>query len=133
MPLAPDQAYLEAAVARLTRWLIGLAIVGTIIALVWRGPRIAGGFLLGALAAWVNLRLLERAVDRIGQLAASGNTKVRPRERGVLVLFQLAALLAGAFVILRLSGFTIVSALCGFLVCPAAVLVEIVYELLTYA
>ena len=42
------------------------------------------------------------------------------------------ALVLGAFVILRISGFSVLAVLCGFLVCPAAVILEIVYELLKY-
>jgi hypothetical protein len=123
----------EAGVARLPLWMLGLAIVGTIaVAGVW-GLRSGGGFLLGSLGAWVNLRLLVRAVDRIGRLAVNGNTKdVRPGQSGVWVFIQLMALVLGAFVILRLSGFNKIAVLCGFLVCPAAVILEILFELLKY-
>jgi hypothetical protein len=100
--------------------------------LIW-GFRSGGGFLLGSLGAWVNLRLLIRAVDRIGRLAVNGNTKdVRPAQSGIVVFIQLMALVLGAFVILRLSGFNKIAVLCGFLVCPAAVILEILYELLKY-
>jgi hypothetical protein len=123
----------EAGIARLPQWMLGLATVGTlIVAIVW-GIRAGGGFLLGSLGAWVNLRLIIRAVDRIGRLVVNGNTKnVRPGQRGVVVFIQLMALVLGAFVILRLSGFNKVAVLCGFLVCPAAVILEILYELLKY-
>jgi uncharacterized membrane protein len=123
----------EAGIARLPLWMLGLAVVGTIGATgVW-GVRAGGGFLLGSLGAWVNLRLLVRAVDRIGRLALDGKTKnVRPGRSGVVVFIQLMALVLGAFVILRFSGFNKVAVLCGFLVCPAAVILEILYELLKY-
>jgi len=45
---------------------------------------------------------------------------------------QFAIFAAIAFVILRFTGFNLMAALLGFLVCPAAALVEIVYELFTY-
>ena len=48
------------------------------------------------------------------------------------MFIRFAFFVLGAFVILRFSGFNIVVALCGFLVCPAAVMLEILYELLTY-
>jgi ATP synthase I subunit len=123
----------EAGIARLPRWMLGLAVAGTLaVTTVW-GLRAGGGFLLGSLGAWVNLRLLVRAVDRIGRLALNGNTKqVRPGQSGVWVFIQLMALVLGAFVILRLSGFNKIAVLCGFLVCPAAVILEILYELLKY-
>lgn len=123
----------EAGIARLPRWMLGLAAVGTLIGAVVWGFRFGGGFLLGSIGAWVNLRLLIRAVDRIGRLAVNGNAKeVRPGQRAVGLFIQLMALVLGAFVILRFSGFNKFAALCGFLVCPAAVILEIVYELLKY-
>ena len=123
----------EAGVARLPRWMLGLAIAGTLaVTGVW-GTGAGGGFLLGSLGAWVNLRLLIRAVDRIGRFALTGNTKnVKPGQSGVVVFIQLMALVLGAFVILRISGFNKIAVLCGFLVCPAAVILEILYELLKY-
>src|SRR5271170_3957952 len=96
----------EAGIVRLPRWMLGLATLGTFaVTIVW-GLGSGGGFLLGSAGAWVNLRLLIRAVDRIGRLAVTGNTKeVRPGQRGVVVFIQLMALVLGAFVILRISGF----------------------------
>jgi len=124
---------LDAAVARLPRWLLGLAATGTITAGCFLGVKAAGGFLLGSLAAWVNLRFIERAVSRIGELALSGDSRpVRPRRKAFRLFIQMAALLLGAFVILRFSGFSLVAVLCGFFVCPAAVILEIVYELVKY-
>ena len=124
---------LDAGIARLPRWILGLAAVGTLGVTGFLGIRTGGGFLLGAIGAWINLRLLVRAVDRIGRLATAGNAKdVRPRRSGFWVFIQLMALVLGAFVILRISGFSVLAVLCGFLVCPAAVILEIVYELLKY-
>jgi hypothetical protein len=123
----------EAGIARLPRWMLGLALAGTLAVTGAWGLRAGGGFLLGSLGAWINLRLLIRAVDRIGRLALNGNTKdVRPGQSGVMVFIQLMALVLGAFVILRISGFNKIAVLCGFLVCPAAVILEILYELLKY-
>ena len=49
----------EAAIERLPRWLLGLAVAGTLAAGYYRGLSEAGGFLMGALAAWFNFRLIE--------------------------------------------------------------------------
>jgi hypothetical protein len=46
------------------------------------------------------------------------------------LFLQLALFVLGAFVIIRFSGFNIVVALYGFLVCPAAVMLEAIYYLL---
>ena len=119
----------------------GLARVPPLIALLgligsgaaWRigGFDYAGAFLAGAAAAYLNFRLLERFVNRLGRLVAAERPKL-PKASGVWLFFQYALFVLGVFVILRLSGFNVVAALCGFLVCPAAVMVEILYELFTY-
>ena len=97
---------------------------------VW-GISYSVAFLVGAVAAWFNFRLLESFVNELGRLAAAEPGKP-PRVSGIWLFIQFALFVAGAFVILRLTGFNVVAALCGFLVCPAAVMVEIVYELFTY-
>ena len=89
------------------------------------------GFLLGAMAAWLNLRLIERGVNRIVRLAAKEPGKVRTGS-GVRIFLQFAVFATLAFVILRFTGFNLMAALLGFLVCPAAAILEIVYELFTY-
>ena len=119
----------ENAIARLPRWILLLAAIGTAIAGSFFGLAAAGGFLAGSIAAWLNLRIVERTVDRVARLAGTakpgGGT-------GTWLLIQFTGLILGAFVILRYSGFSMAAAFCGFLVCPAAVVLEIVYELVTY-
>jgi hypothetical protein len=51
---------------------------------------------------------------------------------GFRIFIQFALSVLGASVILRFSGFNVMAALFGFLVCPAAVLVEMVWELIAY-
>ena len=118
------------AIARLPRWILLLALTGTLFTLLRYGVRVAGGFLLGSLAAWVNLWLVERAARRI---TTPDSELPRPASRstGGLLFFQFTALVMGAFVIIYVSGFSQAGAFCGFLVCPAAVMLEIVYELFT--
>jgi hypothetical protein len=97
---------------------------------VW-GISYSVAFLVGAVAAWFNFRLVEGFVNKLGRLAAAEPGKP-PKASGVRLFVQFALFLAGAFVILRLTGFNVVAALSGFLVCPVAVMVEILYELFTY-
>jgi hypothetical protein len=119
--------------------LIGvLSVIGTVVAGRMGGLTYTGAFFIGAGAAYFNFRLLERFVNRLGELAqlaetASKTGPAKPvKASGVLVFIQFALFVLGVFVILRLSGFNLVVALCGFLVCPAAVMLEILYELITY-
>jgi len=122
--MQPEQ--FEAAILRLPRWLLGLAALGTIGLAAVSGISHAGGFLLGALAAYLNLRLIERAVNRVT------STEKPTRKPARWLFIQFAGLVLGAFAIIKYSGFSMAAAFFGFLVCPAAVVLEIVYELVTY-
>jgi hypothetical protein len=122
----------ERAIARLPLWILLLAVLGTAVAFLWFGLSAAGGYLLGSLGAWVNLRIIERAANRI---APSTGTDKPPKSgpgAGVKVFIQFSGLVLAALVILKLSGFSVGAAFCGFLICPAAVILEIVYELVTF-
>ncbi|HEY3827251.1 MAG TPA: ATP synthase subunit I [Bryobacteraceae bacterium] len=122
---------LDKGIARIPLLIAVLGLLGS--GAAWRvgGIAYASAFLVGAAAAYFNFRLLERFVDRLGKAVAA--EPARPRKAAGVVLFvQFALFVLVAFVILRLSGFNVVAALCGFLVCPAAVMLEILYELFTY-
>ncbi len=121
----------DRALARLPQWMILLAIAGTAFAERYAGISGVAGFLTGTVAAWLNLRLIERGVNRIVRLVSASPGKVRTGS-GVRIFAQFAVLGILAFVILRFTGFNLVAALLGFLVCPAAALIEMVYELITY-
>ena len=118
-------------IARIPPLIVILGLVGTAAAGRIGGFVYAGSFLAGAVAAYFNFRVIERFVDRLGQLALAGSSKP-PKVRGVRLFIQFILFVLGAFVILRLTGFNVVAALSGFLVCPVAVMVEILYELFTY-
>jgi hypothetical protein len=121
----------DRAIARLPSWILSLAAVGTAVAGMWCGIRCAGGFLLGAVAAYFNFRMIERAANRIARLAKEGSAGTGGRT-GAALLIQFGMFVLAAFVILRFSGFNMAAAFWGFLVCPAAAILEIIYELFKY-
>ena len=121
----------EEAVARIPRWMLGLALLGTTVSLIWWGLTAATGFLAGSGAAWLNFRLIEGAVNRISRLATNQQEK-RASGSGRRIFIQFAFLILGAFVILRFSGFSVAAGFCGFLICPTAVMLEMIYELFNY-
>ncbi len=127
-----NEAELDRAIARIPRWMAALSMVGTALAGRIGGAAYAGAFLVGAAAAWLNFRLIERAVNRLGRLASAPAAKPAGKGTGVWMFIQFAAVVLGAFVILYYSGFSLAAAVFGFLVCPAAAIAELVYELLTY-
>ena len=118
-------------IARVPRVIAVLGLAGTGVAARVGGLPYALAFFVGAAAAYLNFRLLERFVNKLGRLAAAAPAKP-PKVSGARMFLQFALGVIGAFVILRVTGFNVVAALCGFLVCPAAVMFEIVYELFTY-
>jgi hypothetical protein len=121
----------ERALARLPNWMLLLGVIGTAFAGRQAGLSGALGFLLGAAAAWLNLKLIERGVNRIVRLATAEPGAVSSGS-GIRIFVQFAVFATLAFVILRFTGFNLMAALLGFLVCPAAAILEIVYELFTY-
>ena len=121
----------EQAIARIPRWMLGLALLGTVVSLIWWGLAAAMGFLAGSAAAWLNFRLIEGAVNRISRLATNQQEK-RASRSGKRIFIQFAFLILGAFVILRFSGFSVAAGFCGFLICPTAVILEMIYELFNY-
>lgn len=125
----------DAAIRRVPRWIVILGLIGTGWAGRMGGWSWAGSFLVGAAAAWFNFRLIEKFVNRLGELAIQGAEQGQPkagRPRAFLIFIRFVIFVLGAFVILKFSGLHVLSALCGLLVCPAAVLAEIFYELITY-
>jgi len=126
--MEPD---LNQAIARLPLLIAVLGILGSAVAWHFGGPPYAAAFLVGAAAAYFNFRLIERFVTRLLN-SLSANPARPPKAPALRLFLQLALFLAGAFVILRFSGFNIVVALYGFLVCPAAAMLEAIYFLFTY-
>ncbi len=111
--------------------MIGLSVIGVVFEARVGGLQCIPGFILGCGAAWLNLRLIERAVNRIIRLAGAESGKVKTGS-GVAIFLQLAVFATIAFVILRFTGFNLMAAMLGFLVCPVAAVVEILYELFFY-
>ncbi len=118
-------------IARVPKIIAVLGLLGTGVAAWLGGLAWALAFPVGAGAAYFNFRLIERAVDRLGRLSTAEPAKSR-KASGVWMFIQFAVFVLAAFVILRISGFNVRVAMCGFLVCPGAVMIEIGYELITY-
>lgn len=104
---------------------IGLGVAGTAGILATRGVRDAVGFLAGAALSIANLRGWVRLV---GALGVAGETRP-PRSAALL---GLRYLLAGGVVyaIIELLGSSPAVILAGLFVSVAAVLLELVYELI---
>jgi hypothetical protein len=122
---------LDRAVARVPKWIGVLGLMGTGLAGILGGLPFALSFMAGAVAAWLNFLLIERFVSRLGEKALEGGQKPAAQQ-SFRMFIRLLFIGLGAFVILRFTGVNIVAALSGLLVCPAAVILEIIYELIIY-
>jgi len=115
---------LQRALVRIRRLMALLAALGAAAALLCKGVAWGAGFLAGALAAMINFRWLEQVAG--GLDPGRGARRLR-----WAVLFGLRYVLLGAagYVIVKVFGFSGLAILAGLLVAAAAVLAELIYEL----
>jgi hypothetical protein len=118
----PDEQFLERAVARIWKAMLVFAAAGAIVAFAWRGFAWGAGFALGSAISWLNFRWLKQLVDALGSQHA------KPRHAVKLGLRYLL-LGGGAYVILKYSLISLPAACAGLFVSVAAVIVEILREL----
>jgi small-conductance mechanosensitive channel len=118
-----DDLHFERAQARISKAMFAISAGGIIAAWAWRGWTFGAGFALGATASWLNYRWLKQVVDALGD--------TRPTRKRVAVLAGLRYLLlgGGAYAILHYSPVSVGAALTGLFAAVAAVIVEILFEL----
>ena len=123
------------ATLRRVEWLtIGLGAAGAVWA-GWRwGWQGSAGLAIGAALSWINFRWLKTGVRAFGSAATAqaGSQDVRVPVSAYLKFFGRFALLLGAlYVILTRSWFPAIAVLAGIFAAPAAVMVALVYELVS--
>jgi hypothetical protein len=121
---ASNEDVYRRAVGRILRFMKILTAIGTLVAFAWRGGRAGVGFLFGAAIAWIGFLFLKRMVDSLGAAPPKAST------RGAVLLGSRYLILGGlAYAILRLTGVNTLAAVTGLFVSLAAVLIEILFEL----
>ena len=120
-----DDAFYERALRRVGRFMGVAAGAGAVAAFALGGWRAGAGFAAGAAASWLGFSWLHQAVEALGPAA-------RPPRKWVLALLALrwALLGAGGYVIVKVFGMNAIALAGGLFVPVAAVLLEIVYELI---
>jgi hypothetical protein len=119
----------DRAIRRIQRITFSLGLAGAAVGAAALGWRWGLAFLLGAGASWVNFRWLKQLVTALSDAVESPRT--RPQKRLALKIgLRYLVLAAGAYAILNYSGLPLAAALAGLLVAVAAVLLEIVFELI---
>jgi hypothetical protein len=124
-----DENYLARAAGRMVLFMAVMSIAGVLVLLAWKGWRWALGFALGAVASWLNFRWLKKLVDSLGEAAAGKRLKNRA---AVLLGLRYLLLAAAGYAILRFSEISLPAALVGLFVSAAAVIIEILYQLIAY-
>lgn len=118
-----DAGFYRRALRRIKLLILILGLAAAVILAVWKDLRFGGGFLIGAAVSYLSFWRWERVVESIGP------GKPRRPPWWTLAL-RLAVLLAGAYVIISLTGFNPAGAVIGLLVPAAAVTFEMIYELI---
>ena len=111
---------------RILRIGITLSVAGTIYVFATLGPRMAAGFLTGAGLSLFSFHTLRR----LGEGLEPGTGVPM---RGSAVFFALRYLIIGAaaYVIVKILEISVMPVLAGLFVSAAAVLIEILYELVS--
>jgi hypothetical protein len=123
------EAFFDHALARIRKFLLGLAIAGLVVcSLLFRWP-VTAGFLVGSVVSYVNQVWLEGAVHAMGERITSEQS----RERGGVIVFRAllryAFIAAGAYVIFNVSLAGLYGFLGGVCLPIAAVACEVAVEL----
>ena len=130
--MADGEAFYRAAERRIEYLTLGLGAAATLVTSVRWGWRAGAGLALGAALAWVNYRWLKQGVAALVQLSATqaGAEQVRVPKRVYLKFFgRFALLIVVVYAILSRSLLPAAGVLAGLFALVAAVLLELLYEL----
>ena len=122
MARTSDERRLERGIARIWKAMWVVAAGGAIGLFAWRGWTWSAGWLFGSAVSALNFRWLKRLTSALGATTAKPRTAVFLGMRYLL-------LGGGAYVILKYSPISLPAALAGLFVSVAAVVIEILFEL----
>ena len=114
----------ERALVRMERIGIGVAVAGMILTWILRDARWALGFLAGAGLSLLSFYTLRRLVEGL-----TPGTTIRLRGSAVFFVVRYLIFGAAAYGTVKLLGISLTPFLEGLFVSPAAVMMEILYEL----
>ena len=120
-------AFYEQALRRVRLFSIAVGLTGTVVLLAAQGSRPAAGFLMGAALSILNFRGLSMLVNVLG-----GSKKPGPLA-AVLIALRYALIGSAIYVIVRFLGVTPGAVVWGLLAAFAAVILEILREIIFQA
>ncbi len=119
---ATDPAFYAQALRRIGWMILAIATVGASVLISLKGFRMGLAFLIGALFSYASYWGWQQVV-----IALSPGPR---KQRSWRFMFRIIALGALACAIIKLLGLNVAAAVTGLLVSAAAVILEIVYELI---
>ena len=122
-----DNAFYNRVVRRISRIILALGAMGAIGAALWKGLPSGFAFLIGAAVSFASFSSWRYVASIL--VPVEGPANPAKRHPGLFVL-RLLALFAVAWVIIKFLGLNLAAAAVGLLVSGAAVVLEIVYELI---
>ena len=114
--------FYDKVVRRITRIIFALALAGAALFTFLNGLRDGFAFLIGGVMSYVSFLGWRRLVDAISPV---------PKQRSsALFVIRTIAIAVLAYVIIKFLGLSVRAALLGLLVSGAAVILELIYELI---
>lgn len=117
-----DERHLARAIERIWKAMFALGAGGAIAVFALRGWRWAAGFVLGWAISALNFRWLKQVATSIG------NASAKPR-MAVLLGLRYVVLGGGSYAILKYTEISVAALFWGLFVAVAAVILEILFEL----
>ncbi len=124
-----DELHYRTALRRIYLHTVVVAAAGAVFAFWQWGVAAGVGFLVGASISAVNFRWLHRLVDSLGPQPETQPAKKPRRVSAVFLGSRYLVFGLAGYVIVRYFKISIMAALVGLFVAVAAVLIEILYEL----
>jgi|SRR5580700_5763943 hypothetical protein len=117
-----DQAFYDRFIRRVTWIILALALTGSVVLATIKGLRIGLAFLIGATVSYGSFWGWRQLVDAL--------TPGAKKRSSFPFMARILLLIALAYAIIRLLGLNVAAAASGLLVSAAAVLLELIYELI---
>jgi hypothetical protein len=114
------------ALVRIGKLMWVIAAGGAIGLTVWRGWTWSAGWLIGSALSALNFRWMKQMADGLGREGAKPS-------KAVFLGMRYLLLGGGLYVILKFTSISVPAALAGLFLLVAAVLLEILFELVMYA
>ena len=121
MPLG-DQAFYDRFIRRVTWIILALALTGSVVIAIVKEIRIGLAFLIGATVSYGSFWGWRQLVDAL--------TPGPKKRSAISFMVRILLLIALAYAIIRFLGLNVAAAASGLLVSAAAVLLELIYELI---